>query len=54
VRTNRPNKAAEARHRKPGPARLAGGDAGGKRARDIAEDETADDVDSADPEEAAS
>ena len=40
MRTNRPSKVAEPRHRKTGPARLGGGTAGGKRARDIDEDET--------------
>jgi hypothetical protein len=42
VRTNRPNKAAEARHRKSGPARLGGGNGGGKRALDVGEAESAD------------
>jgi hypothetical protein len=41
VRTNRPNKAAEPRHRKAGPARLGGPNDGGKRAREVSEDEAA-------------
>lgn len=32
MRTNRASKSAEARHRKPGPARVTGGGGGGRRA----------------------
>lgn len=35
MRTNRPNKAAEPRHRKSGPARLGGPNNGGKRALEV-------------------
>ena len=42
MRTNRPNKAADARHRKSGPARLGGGNGGGKRALVVDESESAD------------
>jgi hypothetical protein len=48
VRTNRPINAADPRHRKPGPARLGGEDAVGKRARDLDDIETSDEADAAD------
>lgn len=51
MRTNRPNQAADPRHRKPGPARVEGGGAVGKRARDAADIESADEAGSTDAEE---
>ena len=50
MRTNRP-KAADPRHRKPGPARLGGEDAVGKRARDLGDIEPADETGTADAQQ---
>ena len=51
MRTNRPNQAADPRHRKPGPARVEGADAVGKRARDVNDTESADEPGTTDSEE---
>jgi hypothetical protein len=49
VRTNRPTKAAAPRHRKPGPARLGGTDATGKRVREADADESVEDAEEGQP-----
>lgn len=43
MRTNRPSSSTEPRHRKPGPARLGGGNGTGRRARDVDPDGPAED-----------